>query len=116
MSPIPHIRLSVKARLGLFRKLPRPGGGSRPPLSPSARATQSGEPASLAAWRGLCDASREAFEDVYRVLSVRLEERGESFYNSMLPAVVEVGRRPLSVSLRTEGGDRGDEMEWRGGA
>jgi hypothetical protein len=58
--------------------------------SPPALA-QSGEPASLAAWRGLCDASRDAFEEVYRVLDVRLEERGESFYNAMLPTVVEVG-------------------------
>lgn len=50
---------------------------------------QSGEEQSLVAWRLLCDQSRKAFEEVYDLLDVRnLREKGESFYNPMLPGVV----------------------------
>ena len=50
---------------------------------------QAGEPESLRAWRLLCQQSRQAFQAVYDRLDVDLVERGESFYNAVLPRVVE---------------------------
>ncbi|EOD28352.1 arginine-tRNA ligase [Emiliania huxleyi CCMP1516] len=54
-------------------------------------ALQSGDEASLAAWRSLCATSEAAFSKVYSALRVdeRLVTRGESFYNPRLPSVLE---------------------------
>jgi arginyl-tRNA synthetase len=49
---------------------------------------QNGDPVSRRAWRLLCDQSRREFERIYDRLDIRLEERGESFYNPWLEAVV----------------------------
>jgi len=49
---------------------------------------QGGDPVSLKAWGLLCDQSRREFKKLYDRLDIRLEERGESFYNPYLPAVV----------------------------
>lgn len=49
---------------------------------------QSGEAESLRAWQVLCQQSRRAFEEIYQLLEIRLEERGESFYNPYLADVV----------------------------
>lgn len=57
--------------------------GSRVPTR-----TQAGDPASLAAWRLLCAASRVEFQRIYDTLGVTLEERGESFYNPQLADVI----------------------------
>lgn len=54
---------------------------------------QSGDLESLAIWKSICDTSREAFEEIYRLLDVTLIERGESFYNSMIPSVIEEYRQ-----------------------
>ncbi len=50
---------------------------------------QSLKPLSIQAWSRICDISRKAFKEIYALLDVNLEERGESFYNSMLKEVVE---------------------------
>ena len=50
---------------------------------------QSGDPLSLKAWGLLCDQSRREFQKIYDRLDIRLSERGESFYNPFLPAVIE---------------------------
>jgi len=50
---------------------------------------QGGDPVSLRAWGLLCDQSRREFQQIYDRLDIRLSERGESFYNPQLPAVVE---------------------------
>ena len=50
---------------------------------------QAKDPESIKAWQLLCDQSRREFQVIYDRLNVRLTERGESFYNSYLPAVVE---------------------------
>jgi arginyl-tRNA synthetase len=52
-------------------------------------ALQSGDPAALKAWEMICHISRMAFQEVYDLLDVKLEERGESFYNPMLPEIVK---------------------------
>lgn len=51
-------------------------------------ALQSGEPFARDAWKILCDISRSSFDEIYRRLDVSIEERGESFYNEMIPTVV----------------------------
>lgn len=50
---------------------------------------QGGDEECLAAWTRICDASRREFEKIYERLGVKLEERGESFYNPMLTDIVE---------------------------
>mmetsp|Transcript_12368 Transcript_12368/g.20061 ORF Transcript_12368/g.20061 Transcript_12368/m.20061 type:complete len:699 (+) Transcript_12368:23-2119(+) len=50
---------------------------------------QSGNEEARRAWQLLCDQSRREFQKIYDALDVRLTERGESYYNSMLPDVVK---------------------------
>jgi arginyl-tRNA synthetase len=41
------------------------------------------------AWQLLCEQSRREFKIIYNWLDIHLTERGESFYNPLLPAVVK---------------------------
>lgn len=50
---------------------------------------QSGTEVTLRAWRTLCQISRTAFQEIYDRLGVKLQERGESFYNPLLADVVK---------------------------
>ena len=50
---------------------------------------QAGEPESRQAWQLLCDQSRREFQAIYDRLNVQLAERGESFYNPLLPDVAK---------------------------
>ena len=50
---------------------------------------QGGDPTSLKAWGLLCDQSRREFQIIYDRLDIQLNERGESFYNPQLQAVVD---------------------------
>lgn len=50
---------------------------------------QAGAADSLRAWQILCDQSRREFQSLYDRLSIVLTERGESFYNPYLEAIVE---------------------------
>jgi arginyl-tRNA synthetase len=52
-------------------------------------ALQSGDPSILHAWEIICEISRKAYNEVYALLDVKIEEKGESFYNPMLPSVVK---------------------------
>ncbi|HSX03820.1 MAG TPA: arginine--tRNA ligase, partial [Rhabdochlamydiaceae bacterium] len=59
---------------------------------------QGGDEASLEAWQMICDISRRGFEEIYRLLDVKLIERGESFYNPFLPEVVaDLEKRGVAV-------------------
>ena len=49
---------------------------------------QSGVPETLKAWNLLCEQSRKEFQIIYDVLDIQVNERGESFYNPYLSAVV----------------------------
>ncbi len=49
---------------------------------------QAGDPENLKAWTLLCEQSRREFQVIYQLLDIDLIERGESFYNTFLPAVV----------------------------
>ena len=42
----------------------------------------------IQAWQLLCDQSRREFQIIYDLLDIAVTERGESFYNPFLPAVV----------------------------
>lgn len=50
---------------------------------------QGGNADSFSAWQVICEISRKAFHEIYDLLDVKLIERGESFYNSDLPKVIE---------------------------
>ena len=52
-------------------------------------ALQSGEPEAKQAWLALCEQSRKAFQEIYDRLDIDTTERGESFYNPLLPDVVK---------------------------
>ena len=45
---------------------------------------QAGDPDFIRAWQLLCDISRKDFEAIYTRLGIRIQERGESYYNPML--------------------------------
>ncbi|MEO8401469.1 MAG: arginine--tRNA ligase [Gammaproteobacteria bacterium] len=51
-------------------------------------ALQSGDPTSLHAWEIICSISRNAYQEIYDLLDVKITERGESFYNPLLSDVV----------------------------
>lgn len=53
---------------------------------------QSGDATSLKVWQMLCDISRREFQKVYDRLGVSLREMGESFYNSIIPSVLDMVR------------------------
>ena len=49
---------------------------------------QGGDKEILKAWEIICDVSRRGYNEVYSLLDIKLEEKGESFYNPMLSQVV----------------------------
>lgn len=49
---------------------------------------QSGDAKALQAWKIICRISREAYQEIYDLLDVKITERGESFYNPMLEETV----------------------------
>ena len=50
---------------------------------------QAGAEDTIHAWKLLCQQSRKEFQVIYDLLDIKVEERGESFYNPLLPEVVE---------------------------
>jgi arginyl-tRNA synthetase len=56
-------------------------------------------PSSVKAWERICDISRKAFNEIYSLLDVKIDERGESFYNSMLQGVVDDFEKKGLVTL-----------------
>lgn len=51
-------------------------------------ALQGGDKETLEAWKKICAISRVAFEEIYRMLDVSITERGESYYNTLLPKII----------------------------
>ena len=49
---------------------------------------QGGNPEAISAWNRICHISRMAFQEIYDLMDVKTQERGESFYNPYLPGVV----------------------------
>lgn len=50
---------------------------------------QSGDLQALAIWRQICAISQKAYQEIYDRLDVKLVDRGESFYNPFLEALVK---------------------------
>ncbi len=50
---------------------------------------QSGEKGAVSAWQHICEISRKGFSEIYDLLDVHIEERGESFYSPILKKVVD---------------------------
>ena len=44
---------------------------------------------SINAWKLLCNQSRKEFNNIYNILNIKIEERGESFYNKYLKSIIE---------------------------
>lgn len=63
---------------------------------------QAGKPQSRTAWQLLCQQSRREFQIIYDLLNIRLEERGESFYNPFLADVITDLDR-LGLLVESEG-------------
>lgn len=51
-------------------------------------ALQGGDPQARQAWELICSISRQAYQEIYDLLNVKILERGESFYNPLLPQIV----------------------------
>lgn len=51
-------------------------------------ALQAGDIQSKQYWEAICASSRTAFEQIYKILDIKIQERGESFYNPMLPGII----------------------------
>ena len=49
---------------------------------------QSHEPDAIKAWNKICEISRKGYQEIYDLLNVKIEERGESFYHDILPQIV----------------------------
>jgi arginyl-tRNA synthetase len=49
---------------------------------------QAGAEDTIHAWKLLCEQSRQEFQVIYDLLDINIIERGESFYNPLLPGIV----------------------------
>jgi arginyl-tRNA synthetase len=66
---------------------------------------QGGDPGILREWKKIVDETRNHYQPLYERLGVQLtqeHERGESFYNSMLPGVVK-DLRDAGIAIQSEG-------------
>jgi arginyl-tRNA synthetase len=52
-------------------------------------ALQGGDADALKAWKLICEISRRGFQEIYDLLDVKIQERGESFYNPFLAEVIQ---------------------------
>lgn len=50
---------------------------------------QGGDPKALLAWKIICEISSKAYRKIYELLDIRIIDRGESFYNPLLPEVIK---------------------------
>lgn len=60
---------------------------------------QGGDESSLFVWRIICDISRKAYKEIYTLLDISIEERGESFYNNMLSKIIDELEEKKLVSV-----------------
>ncbi|PWA60475.1 Aminoacyl-tRNA synthetase, class 1a, anticodon-binding [Artemisia annua] len=54
---------------------------------------QGGDERYRKAWAQICEISRNGYEKVYQRLGIRLEEKGESFYNPFIPHTLDLLRK-----------------------
>eukprot|EP00756_Hemistasia_phaeocysticola_P030432 Hpha_TRINITY_DN16287_c2_g6::TRINITY_DN16287_c2_g6_i1::g.11694::m.11694/K01887/RARS, argS; arginyl-tRNA synthetase len=65
---------------------------------------QSHDETNIKGWKMLCDISRKEFSVVYKRLGVKLEERGESFYNPIIPDCLQK-LKDLGQCEKSDGAD-----------
>ena len=53
-------------------------------------ALQGGDRSARKAWQLICAISYEAYHEIYKLLKIEIETRGESFYNSFLPEILQL--------------------------
>jgi arginyl-tRNA synthetase len=63
-------------------------------------ALQGGDAEARQAWEIICGISFQAYNEIYQLLDIAIETRGESFYNKWLPEIVELlkGKQLLQES------------------
>ncbi len=62
-------------------------------------ALQGGDPDARRAWEIICDISSKAYQQIYDLLDVKITTRGESFYNPMLPGVIDALQSQGLISI-----------------
>jgi arginyl-tRNA synthetase len=63
---------------------------------------QGGDSISLQAWRIICEISKRGYQEIYQLLDVKIEDRGESFYNPFLaPLIDELEKK--GILIQSEG-------------
>lgn len=62
-------------------------------------ALQGGDPDARRAWEIICEISSKAYQQIYDLLDVKITTRGESFYNPMLPGVVDALQSQGLISI-----------------
>lgn len=60
---------------------------------------QSKEKDTYAAWEMICEISRRAYQEIYKLLDVSIQARGESTYNDDLPKIVEMLEKKNLVTV-----------------
>lgn len=63
---------------------------------------QAGDPTTLAVWKVFCDESLKHCHKIYQHLDIKIEDRGESAYNDMLPNIVEE-LKTSGLAVQTQG-------------
>jgi arginyl-tRNA synthetase len=59
---------------------------------------QAGDEETYRIWNKVCEVSRKDFEAIYDILNVEITERGESFYNPIIPMVLaELEQKSIAV-------------------
>lgn len=62
-------------------------------------ALQSGNEDSKRAWMHICEISRKAYKEIYELLDIAIEERGESFYHDQLADVIKELKEKKLLSI-----------------
>ncbi|CAG0922635.1 unnamed protein product, partial [Notodromas monacha] len=56
----------------------------------AVKSLQSHDPDYILAWEQICEVSRKEFQKIYDLLDIKITDRGESFYQSRMDAVVKL--------------------------
>ncbi len=62
-------------------------------------ALQAGDATSLKGWKIICEISEKAYSEIYDLLDIKITDRGESFYNPMLPTIIDDLEKQKMVTI-----------------
>jgi len=63
---------------------------------------QGGDPESLRVWNAIVDISKKSYQEIYRLLDIKITDRPESFYNPLLKPIVEE-LKAKGITVESEG-------------